>query len=239
MQTVTLSLFRFGSVGARVWAFAQMGFARAPLSRMPGLRFWKLLGSGVGEGFTPLPNTGVYAILCAWESEDAAREGLSARVFKRYRAQSEENWTLWLEPTSVRGQWSAKEPFDAPDKIPPMTGPIAALTRATIKPSILLRFWGRVPSISKVIGKDPSVMFKIGVGEVPWFHQVTFSIWPDAKSMAQFARAGGPHAQAIKAVREGEWFSEELYARFKVTGQTGHWTGTKGLDGLTQVEVTP
>ncbi|MEO1551586.1 MAG: spheroidene monooxygenase, partial [Pseudomonadota bacterium] len=63
MQTVTLSLFRFGGVGARVWAFAQMGLARGPLRRLNGLRFWKLLGSGVGEGFTPLPNTGVYAVL--------------------------------------------------------------------------------------------------------------------------------------------------------------------------------
>ncbi len=31
MQTVSLSLFRFGSVPARAWAFAQMGLARPAL----------------------------------------------------------------------------------------------------------------------------------------------------------------------------------------------------------------
>ena len=70
-----------------------------------------------------------------------------------------------------------------------------------------------------------SVAFKIGIGEVPLLHQVTFSVWPDAASMAAFARADGPHARAIRAVREGDWFSEELYARFHLIGTTGQWQG--------------
>jgi len=104
-------------------------------------------------------------------------------------------------------------------------GTLAVLTRATIKPSILMRFWGRVPGISKVIGSDPNVAFKIGIGEVPWLHQVTFSIWPDAAKMAQFARTGH-HAEAIKAVRAQNWFKEELYARFHVLSDSGSWNGT-------------
>ena len=51
------------------------------------------------------------------------------------------------------------------------------------------------------------MLFKIGIGEVPLLQQVTFSIWPDTASMAAFARADGPHARAIRAVREGGWFS--------------------------------
>ena len=43
--------------------------------------------------------------------------------------------------------------------------------------------------------------------------------------MAKFARKDGPHARAIKAVREGAWFREELYARFTVTGDYGQWEG--------------
>src|SRR6056297_3505340 len=60
--------------------------------------------------------------------------------------------------------------------------------------------------------------------EVPWLHQVTFSIWPDKASMNAFAR-GGPHARAIRAVREEGWFREELYARFRVEGGAGSWGG--------------
>jgi spheroidene monooxygenase len=58
---------------------------------------------------------------------------------------------------------------------------------------------------------------------------VTFSIWPDADSMAQFARADGPHARAIRAVRIGDWFSEELYARFRVQATRGSWNGRDPL----------
>jgi spheroidene monooxygenase len=40
--------------------------------------------------------------------------------------------------------------------------------------------------------------------------------------MAEFARADGPHARAIKAVRDGGWFREELYARFRVDAVEGN-----------------
>jgi spheroidene monooxygenase len=87
-----------------------------------------------------------------------------------------------------------------------------------------------------VIGADRNVAFKIGIGEVPFFHQVTFSIWPDTASMADFARKDGPHAQAIRAVREGNWFREELYARFRVLGDAGSWQGGSPLNRLDRLE---
>ncbi|MEM7645117.1 MAG: spheroidene monooxygenase, partial [Pseudomonadota bacterium] len=102
---------------------------------------------------------------------------------------------------------------------------IAALTRATLRPRKALQFWRRVPDISQMVGMNDDVLFKVGVGEVPFLHQVTFSIWPDTTSMARFARTSGPHAQAIQAVRDGDWFAEELYARFRVAEAEGTWHG--------------
>jgi len=83
-----------------------------------------------------------------------------------------------------------------------------------------------------MIGTDPNVRFKIGMGEVPWLHQITFSIWPDEHAMANFARRDGPHAQAIKAVREENWFAEELYARFEILDEIGTWEGKPPLANL-------
>jgi spheroidene monooxygenase len=121
-------------------------------------------------------------------------------------------------------------PFDASGEMP--DGPLAALTRATVRPLKALRFWQRVPDISAVIGDDPNVAFKIGIGEVPLLHQVTFSIWPDRASMAAFARTDGPHSRAIDAVRDGDWFREELYARFRILGDHGTWNGQSPLAKL-------
>lgn len=231
-QTVTLSFFRFDRPVARLWAFAMMGLARPAMRQVPGIGFWKLCGSGTGVGFTPIPNTRVYAILATWPDAATAARGLESAIFLRYRRRASESWTVHLAPTSVRGQWSGRTPFEV--TAASGTGPLAALTRATIRPAILARFWGRVPDISARVGDDPNVAFKIGIGEIPWLHQVTFSIWPDAQSMAAFARTG-PHAEAIRAVRAGDWFREELYARFAVQGATGTWNG---IAPLAQLETT-
>lgn len=228
IQVVSLSLFRFPRGFARFWAFAMMGLARPALGRVPGIGFWKLCGSGTGEGFTPLPNTGVYAILATWPDLATAQDRTeNAPVFRRYGARASETWTLFLTPTTARGAWSGVRPF-TPDE-GPFKGPIAALTRATVRPSRALRFWRRVPDISRVIGSDPNTLFKIGIGEVPLLHQITFSIWPDTASMAAFARANGPHARAISAVREGNWFNEELYARFRILATRGAWQDARPL----------
>ena len=231
-QVVSFSLFRFGSTGSRIWAFVMMGLARRSMARIPQIGFWKLCGSGSDEGFTPIPNTAVYAILATWPDEETARAGIASPIYDRYRAQAEEDWTLFMTADTVRGAWSGQSPFVATQQ--EHHGPMVALTRATIKPSILTRFWRRVPDISAVIGQDPNVIFKIGVGEVPWFQQVTFSIWPNAKQMANFARTG-PHAEAIKAVRSEGWFNEELYARFTLLSDVGTWGGTSPLSKLDTV----
>lgn len=209
-----------------------MAFARPHLARVKGLMFWKLCGSGTGEGFTPKPNTGVYGILCVWPDADVAQNALkSEKIFQRYRAKASETWTIFMEPVSAWGAWSGVAPFEVSQ--PGYQGPLAALTRATLRPRALLRFWRRVPDISQVIGQDSNVAFKIGIGEVPLLHQVTFSIWPDTSTMAAFARdKSGPHAKAIQAVREGNWFREELYARFRILGDEGTWNGKSPLKSL-------
>lgn len=232
-QVVSLSFFRFDSIGARLWAFAMMGAARSAMKRVPDIGFWKLCGSGSGEGFTPIPNTGVYAILATWPDLETAKERIAETpVFNRYAKTASEAWTVYLSTQSARGEWSAQSPFQVSKSAE--TGPLAVLTRATIKPSRALRFWKRVPNISEVIGADPNVAFKIGIGEVPGLHQVTFSIWPDALKMANFARTGH-HAAAIKAVRDEGWFNEELYARFSVVAETGSWNGSSPLQKLETV----
>ena len=226
-QIVAISFFRFEGVFQKLWAFSQMGFARKKLKKIKQISFFKLFGSGIGEGFTPYPNTSVYAILSVWNNLGEAENNIEEReIYENYRTHSIENWTVFLSPISSKGYWDKTNPFKPnKNKFKKKDHILAALTRATIKPKIMLKFWSKVPAISKVIGNDKNVLFKMGLGEIPWFHQVTFSIWPNAKTMADFARKDGPHAKAIKSVREGNWFSEELYARCEVKKAIGKWCG--------------
>lgn len=181
------------------------------------------MGSGTGQGFTPIPNWGVYAILCVWENPKIAEYMIeNTPLFKRYRAHSAETTTLFLEAVSSRGAWSGQSPFQAHELRD--TGPVAILTRATVRWSKIIKFWRQSPAISEKIGANRDVLFKIGLGEVPLRQQLTFSIWPDIAEMSQFAHHHGPHKQAIQHVRKGKWFKEELYAHFNITAIDGHWS---------------
>lgn len=229
-QVVSLRFHRFAGA-RRAWAFAQMGLARRPLARMPGVGFVKLMGAGTGEGFTPIPDTGAVVVLTTWPDLHAARRAHAEQApLTRLAARAAEVCTIHLAPINAWGAWSGRMPFHATPA--PAPGPVAALTRATIRPAALWKFWRHEPNISAAIGDNPDVLFKAGVGEVPWLHQVTFSIWPDTRSMAAFARADGPHARAIAAVRAGNWFAEELYARFAVLEASGAWRGRAVLSPL-------
>jgi len=227
---VSLSFHRFGPARQRLWALGQMGAARLTLPRVPDIGDWKLCGSGANQGFVPIPNTAVWVILATWPDEATARARVAdCAPFTTWKAHAEERWTVFLAPTSARGQWAGRAPFTV--SATPSDGPVAALTRATVKPRVALQFWKRTPDLNRAIFADPNVVFRIGIGEVPLMQQVTFSIWPDVAAMANFARKG-LHAEAIAAVREGAWFREELYARFRILGAEGTWAGSDPLARL-------
>lgn len=225
-RLVTLSAYRFEGP-ARLWALWQMGAARPALMRGRGLLFWKLCGSGRGAGFRSSPHPGVAAILAAWASPEAAADGLGARPFTAWSARAREACTLLLAPTASRGTWSGRAPF-ATDGAARPCGPVASITRATIRPFAAMRFWRWVPPLDDLFGANREALFGIGIGEMPWLRQGTFTVWPSETAMARYARTGA-HAEAIAAVRRGNLFREALYARFAVLGAEGSWGGRSPL----------
>lgn len=224
-QTTTLTAFRFGSPGDRVWAFSQMGLARRPLAKTPDIGFWKLFGTGGGESFRPSPNFSVYAILATWPSASIAAERVAeAPVYAKYRRHAAECATLYLDRPSVRGAWDGQVPFEA-SRVPPGSGAVAVLTRATIRARHAMRFWRHAPGIDLQTADEPAILFKLGMGEVPGLRQVTFSVWSDATAMTRFAYRHPLHREAARAAKDGRWFSEDLFARFRLVGAEGRWNG--------------
>jgi spheroidene monooxygenase len=230
VTAVTLSLFAFDTLLGRSWALGQMAVAPGRLRKIPDLGFFKLMGSGGGAGFSIRPNFGVFALLCEWPSSNVAAERIAeSETIGRYREVADRHVIIHMTPISSRGEWSghtlgAGGGGEAEHK------PIAALTRATLRLRFLRDFWTRVPAISDAIGKEEAKLFMIGVGEIPWLHQVTFSIWNDAGAMRQFALDSPAHGEAVRRVRDEKWFSEQLFARFSIDRIEGEWPGLSGLD---------
>lgn len=223
----TISFFSYKGLSRRAWAFGQMQFAHRPLLRTAGLQFYKMLGSGRGLGFHPLPDWGVYALLGVWESEAAANAFFSdGSVFQKFKEKSEEQWTLYLKPMKIKGTWSGGNPFEPAPDLDTANPMVAVITRATIRPSKLWHFWRYVPSSQRPIeASPPGLLFTKGIGEVPFLQMATFSLWENQEALANFAYQSAEHLTAIRKTRELDWYKEEMFVRFQPYRSVGTWGG--------------
>ena len=225
----TFTLLRFNDM-ARWWMLAQMGLARPALHRAAGLRFWKLLGTGHGNGFSLQPNWNCYGVIGVWDDADAAHNFLHHSAWmKSARRYADEVWTAYLQPTQSRGQWSGQNPF-TPARPQSSAGPIIVLTRATIRLSKLRAFWSAVPGTSDALEGHTGLILSVGVGEAPYGRQATFSIWRDEQAIRDYARKEKAHADVIRRTRDERWYAEELFARFALIASEGAWAGVDPLE---------
>ncbi len=202
-----------------------MGFARPLLKNLSGLRFYKLLGAGKGVGFSLIPDWGRYAFLGVWENEEEARNFLATSSFMaNYRSRTKRVTTVIGNPISAHGNWNGKNPFLPLALLDEeLEAPIAVLTRATIRPWKFKAFWSQVPPLRALLIKTPGLLGTIGVGEAPFFRQATFSLWENQAALKKFAYQTSQHRQAISRTRQEKWYSEELFARFKVVEIIGEF----------------
>lgn len=230
---ITLSFFRYAA-GQRLWGMRQMAEMRRPLQGVEGLNFHKLLGTGGGTGYDFWPDFGTYGLLGAWGGRAHAEAyHASHAAHKAFQAHAEEVYTLHLRPLMSRGAWSGINPFEVDANIG--EGPLAVLTRATIRPRHLIPFWRRVAGVARSVQGREGLLFTKGVGELPWVEQATFSVWRSDKDMMAFAYGRGQaHTEAVARTRMANGFSEELYARFRVVDEQGTWKGRRPIAESTQ-----
>ena len=189
------------------------------------LAFYRLMGSGKGLGFNPLPDWSVYSLLQVWKTEAAANVFFeSSELISRYHENTEELVTIYMKNISAGGTWVGRNPFEKATDLDPLK-PVAVITRATIKLNWLWRFWKYVPTSEKGLAGNKGLIYTKGVGEVPIVHMATFSLWKDFESVKQFAYKSKEHQEAIKRTRKNEWYSEELFARFQPYRSIGTWEG--------------
>lgn len=207
-----------------------MGTMPPRLKKVPGLQFFKVLGSGKGGVFSLTPDFYLYGLMAVWDSELAADVFFSeSEVMTDYRLHTSENWTIKLEPIKSYGWWDGVNPF-IPVPLPtPVAGPIAVLTRASIHLKALPAFWKYGKITSHALEAAPGLLASIGMGELPFVRQATFSLWESQEHMLQYAYKGAQHQEVMRKTRADNWYREELFARFQVISATGTWKGNNPL----------
>ena len=204
-----------------LWALLHMGLDRLSLNRNKKIEFWKLLGTGKGETFTPkdadIQRWGL--LITIPESELASFD--SSKLVKRWHQKSLKRYRVVLKNISVQGKWSKAEPFKSDLFDSPWNGKIVALTRARIKWLKNPIFWRSVPPVTVSLKSAIGLISAIGIGEAPLGLQGTFSIWESNAAVRAFAYQGEAHKAAIAATARERWYSEELFARFAVISESG------------------
>ncbi len=211
-----------------------MQFAHAYLKDIDGLRFYRLLGTGAGNGFHWSSDFSTYALLTVWDIEaDADTFIAETGLYAQYREKSSEQFTVFMVPVRSHGMWSGQNPFipveTAESQGKQNDGITAVITRATIANRQLLRFWKYVPGTSGSLDRFDGLIYAKGVGEWPIKQMATFSLWENLQSMQAFAYRNEDHRIAIQKTRELNWYNEELFARFRPFKSEGTWGGKKLL----------
>lgn len=210
-------------------ALLRMAIDRLRLARVPGLSFRKLLGTGDGTTFLPADaDVRTWALLTTWTSREASLAFEAHPTPRGWRRIAEQEWRADLGCLRTRGEWSGRTPFTADPALAGWAGPVAALTRARIRPSRWVGFWRAVPAVVADLDGDPSPAgtgagptVRLGVGEAPVGVQGTVSVWPSAAALQDFAYRRAPHREVIARTAEDGWYAEDLFARFAVLAERG------------------
>jgi hypothetical protein len=207
------------------YAIFRIAVDRIPLRNDPNISFFKLVGCGKGNTFTPLDaDPRRWGLVLCFDS-GYLKEFDESKLVKRWRSKCKGEFRVILNPISSHGTWSHREPFsfrnDDKSESNKGNGQVAAITRARISFSKYPRFLRAVPSVARALHESPGVMCAIGIGEAPVGLQGTFSIWESAEALREFTYKSHPHADAISASQQFDWYTEELFARFSVRETRG------------------
>ena len=212
------------------WAgFLSMAVFRLPLFLKKELGFWKLMGCGRNGTFDIVPDLRQWAVLEVWSLEPGIRSQTPQFLLNWWKFFHCEIWTLELEPIEGHGTWDGKNCFGDLPKQTDYEGMIGILTRATIRINKLNSFWKNVGGVANQMAGAEGFITSLGIGEIPWIKQATFSIWESKAHMKQFAYQMKEHAEVVRKTRKEDWYSEDMFVRFRITGSKGSLRGKNPL----------
>lgn len=214
-QVTLISFFEYKGFINKWKAFTRMG--RPPLAgeNIEGLHFWKVLGSGAGNGFSIWPDFSTFGLLTVFSNKENAEHFLQSNALLQYQNTAKTFSHVFMRNIKSHGVWSGKKPFESQENQNSASQQIAVITRATIKPKLAYQFWKNTPKVAQSMNNFPGLIYSKGIGEWPILMQATFSLWENKESMMAYAYQNKHHAEMVKKTQELQWYSEELFARFE------------------------
>ncbi len=224
---VTLTIVRYPGKFIP-FAFLSMAIFRLPLFFKKRIAFFKLMGSGKNGTFDKQPDLQQWALLAVHRNDKIPQSLYGRFIDKWWQRFGCEIFTIFLEPLEGHGSWDGKKLFDG-IKNDGHTGVTATLTRATINVGKLSYFWKNVAPVANKMRSAEGFIMSLGIGEIPWIKQATFSVWQKKADMLAFAYQMKEHAEVIKMTRRQKWYKEEMFVRFRIIATKGTIRGENPL----------
>lgn len=195
---------------------------------LPGLLFAKVMGSGEGGGFGLRPSGTHQGLIFLFDSLKNACDYLKSPDAQLYREKTREWWQGLMVVNSCRGTWNSQgwqsDGFLDETATQDYQGPVASLTRGSIRASKAAAFWRYTPAAQEDLHQAVGCELAVGLGEAPVIRQCTFSVWDNAKSMVNYAHQGA-HLKAIAAANKHKFFTESMFVRMQILQMFGEWKG--------------
>lgn len=212
-------------------ALARLGTDRPRLSRVPGLLFWRLLGTGRGDHTGSGADLARTALFAVWADEAALDHFWQGhRIAQRWQT-ADEQWSVRLRSLGGHGRWRGVDPIADLERGSSGT-PTAVITRAAVRP----RAWREFGRASRIVDAElhhsPGLIDVVAIGEAPIGRLATFSLWESLDAARAFAYSMPDHVDVVRRTRTDDWYSEEFFARFEPYGSAGTWNGRDPLAGL-------
>lgn len=211
---------------SRLAAMSRLGLDRRMLRTVPGLRFWRLLGTGAGSSTGPGADLHRTALFAIWDDEGSL-EAFHVRMAARW-ASASEAWHVRLRAAGGHGAWRGVPVLDELRPAETTGGPVAIVTRADVRPRSWRAFRRAGGPVSDDLQGADGLLAVVGIGEAPAGRLGTFSLWRDLPAAHAYATSER-HREVVRRTRREHWYGEELFARFEPYASSGSWDGRDPL----------
>ncbi len=220
------------------WRRAAAQVAHVPVDRrslrtLPDARFAKLLGTGRGRQMTASADLTRWALFAVWDDVASLHRFTHRHPIARRWRHADERYDLAMEPLGAHGSWDGVDPVAGAGAADTGgrgdAGPVAVLTRATVRWRRVPTFLRAVPPVDHALDHADGLLATVGIGELPVGRQATFSLWRDAAAVRAFAYGDAEHTTVIDRTRAEGWYGEEWFARFRPLEWSGTWGGVSPL----------